>query len=103
MHAEHPQGEGLLLIKGTLTHQGRGDRQTEAFRQLGHLLVGATADGTATHVQQRTAGLANQPKGRRNRAGLGSWRQLEACGNCRPRRNWHVVEFFCAHVLGHID
>ena len=103
VHAEHPHRLGVLLIEGSLAHQGGGDRQAEAFGQLFHGVMGTAADGAATDVEQGATGLADQGQGRRNGLGVGAGWQLESRWNRRARSHWRVVKFLEADVLGYVD
>ena len=103
MHAEHAHRLGVLLIEGSLTHQGCGYRQAEAFGQLFHGAMGPAADGSTTDVEQGATGLADQGQSRGNGLGVGAGWQLESSWNRRARSHRRVVEFLQTDVLGHVN
>ena len=103
VHAEHAHGESVMLIERALAHQGGGDGQPEALRKGGDRLMGRRADGAATHVEQRPAGLADQLQGGLNRSRFRRGRRTEASGDGGAGLHRHVVELLDPHILGHID
>ena len=103
MHAQHPDGESIVLIKRTLSHQGGGDGQLMATGQLGQRLMNARGNGTTTHVKQRALSSLDQIQGRFQGEGIGLNRATEACRNHRTGLHRDVIELLLAHILGDID
>ncbi len=60
MHAQHAQGQGMVLGDDALGHDGGGHRRHEHLRQLQHLRGGVGPDGPSADQQQRPLGVLQQ-------------------------------------------
>ena len=103
MHPEHPHRQGIVLVKGSLAHQGGGHRQLVAVSQLRQGSVNTGGDGPPTHVQQGALRLLDEIEGRIEGSRIRLLRLPESIRHHRAGLNRYVIEFLLPHILGDID
>ena len=103
MHAEHADGQGVILIEGTLPHQRGGDRQLMQTGQLGERGMDTGRDRPASDVEERPLRGLNQIKGGVQSGRIRSDRQAESRGDNGTGLNGHVIERLLPDILGDVD
>ena len=94
VHAQHAHREGALLVKGPFPHQGGGNRNLEILGQPGNLAMGSRNNCTATDVEQRFVGFAEQCDRIGNLSRIAPRRGFVPWNGHRARQHRHIVKLF---------